>query len=114
MTFEKAKDYYLNKEGNERSNCGQAILKAFQEKFSLSDDVISQFKAYGAGKAPEGFCGALYAAKVILEKQSPEKSQDVEKAFLACAGSTKCKEIRALHKLSCLGCIEKAAEWLEK
>ncbi len=107
MSTEKAKEYFLGKLGREKLNCGQAILKAFQEKFSVSNEVILQFKAYGAGKAPEGYCGAFYAAKVILEKRFPEKFKDTENELIAHAGSTKCKEIRALRKLSCLGCIEK-------
>jgi hypothetical protein len=112
MSIEKAKEYFSGLSGQQRLNCTQAVLKAFQEKFSVTDDFISQCKAYGAGKAPEGCCGAFFAAKYILEKHSPEKCKDLENKFTAAAGSTKCKEIRALRKLSCLGCIEKAAEML--
>jgi hypothetical protein len=110
MSIEKAKEYFLGLSGQQRLNCTQAVLKAFQEKFSITDELISQCKAYGAGKAPEGCCGAFYAAKYILEKNCPEKCRDLENKFISEAGSTMCKEIRALRKLSCLGCIEKAAE----
>jgi hypothetical protein len=112
MSIEKAKEHYQGVSGKERLNCGQAVLKAFQEKFSVSDELIAEFKAYGAGKAPEGYCGAFYAAKVILEKNFPGKLGDLENAFASEAGSTKCKKIRELRKLSCLGCIEKAAQAL--
>ena len=113
MSIEKAKKYFLGGPSHERFNCAQAVLKAFQEKFSITDELISQCKAYGTGKAPEGCCGAFYAAKYILEKHSPEKCKDLENKFIAEAGSTKCKEIRTLRKLSCLGCIEKAGAMLE-
>jgi hypothetical protein len=66
MSIEKAKKYFLGTSSRERLNCAQAVLKAFQEKFSITDEMISQFKAYGAGKAPDGCCGAFYAAKYIL------------------------------------------------
>ena len=112
MSIEKAKKYFLGAPSHERLNCAQAVLKAFQEKFSLPDEAVAEFKACGAGRAPGGSCGAFHAAKSVLEKHSPEKCKDLENKFTAEAGSTKCKEIRALRKLSCLGCIEKAAEIL--
>jgi hypothetical protein len=113
MSVIKAKDYFSGK-GGERLNCGQAILSAFKEKFPLPDQTIDRFKGYGGGKAPEGYCGAFYAVKSILETHFPGKFKNAEQTFLTQAGSTKCKEIRASRKLSCLGCIEKAGEYLEK
>jgi hypothetical protein len=113
MSVNKAKDHFSGK-GVERLNCGQSILSAFKGKFPLPDQTIKEFEEYGGGKAPGGYCGAYYAGRVLLEKHCPEKMVDFEKTFHTLAGSAKCKEIRASRKLSCLGCIEKAGEYLEK
>lgn len=113
MSIEKSKSHFSGKAG-EKLNCAQSILTAFKDTFALPDQLIARFKAYGGGKAPGGLCGAFYAAKVIVEKHSPGKLKDLETAFRAAAGSTACEEIRSSRKLSCLGCIEKAAEFLEQ
>jgi hypothetical protein len=113
MLKEKAKAHFLGQQGYKKLNCGQTIVYAFKDKFSLPDELIAQFEGYGGGKAPEGHCGAFYAGKVILVKYSSEKLKDYEKTLITHAGSTKCKEIRSSRKLSCIGCVEKVAESLE-
>ncbi|MDD5435737.1 MAG: C-GCAxxG-C-C family (seleno)protein [Nitrospira sp.] len=113
MSKEKAKSHFLGKPGHQKLNCGQTIVHAFKDKFSLPDELIARFEGYGGGKAPEGHCGAFYAAKVILENSHPEKLKDCEKTLIAHANSTKCKEIRSSCKLTCIGCVEKVAESLE-
>lgn len=113
MSKEKARAHFLGQPGHKKLNCGQTIVHAFQDKFSLSDEMVAQFARYGGGNAPEGHCGAFYAAKVILESRHPEKLKDCQKTFIDQAHSTKCQEIRSSRKLSCLGCVEKAAESLE-
>jgi len=113
MSKEKAKAYFLGQQGHKKLNCGQTIVHAFKDKFSLPGDLIAQFEGYGGGKAPEGHCGAFYAAKVILENRHPEKLKDCEQTLITHSGSTKCKEIRSSRKLTCIGCVEKVAESLE-
>ena len=113
MSKEKAKAHFLGQQGHKKLNCGQTIVHAFKDKFSLSNDLIAQFEGYGGGKAPEGHCGAFYAAKVILEKHDSKKLKDFEKTLITHANSTKCKEIRSSRKLTCMDCVEKAAEALE-
>ena len=114
MSVEKAKAHYTGKSGYRKLNCAQAVLKAFKDKFGLSEESIERFGTCGGGRAPDGQCGALYAAKVILEKAYPDRIKECEDAFLADAGSTQCREIRASRKLSCVGCVEKAAAYIEK
>jgi hypothetical protein len=114
MSKEKAKAHFLGQRGHKKLNCGQTIINAFKEKFSLPDEAVARFEGYGGGKAPGGHCGSFYAAKVILENAHLDKLQECENALLAHAGSTKCKDIRSLRKLTCLGCVEKIAESLEK
>lgn len=114
MPIEKAKKYYTGKEGL-RLNCAQSIIKAFEEQFNITGEEFKKFADYGKGNAPEGLCGAYCAAKYILERHHPEKAKEFEEFFKSAAGNTlKCKEIRSLRKLSCLGCVEKAAEFVNK
>jgi hypothetical protein len=95
-------------------NCSQAIIGAFRDKFSLDENSIGMFASYGAGRAPGGDCGALYAAMSLLEAHHQDKIKDCETMFASHAGSTKCREIRQIRKISCVGCVEKAAEFVDK
>jgi len=112
MSVDKAKAYYTSKDRSKKLNCAQSIIAAYMDKFLLDEKTINVFGSYGAGKAPGGECGALYAAKFMLKDKYPDKIKECEEFFASFAGSTKCKEIRALKKLSCIGCVEKAAEFL--
>ena len=111
MSIQKAKDHYLGKGGLTKANCAEAIIRAFKENFNIDD---KNFAGYGKGKAPGGLCGAYCAAKEIIEKYYPERKAEFEKFFLEKAGNLVCKDIRALRKLSCLGCVEKAAEFVQR
>ena len=115
MPVNTAKNHYLGKEGCKRMNCAQSVISAFKEKFDLSEETIELFRPYGTGRAPDGLCGAFYAAKYILEKNDAEvKASELENYFLEQAGAVKCHEIRVGKKLSCIGCVEKSSEFLEK
>ncbi|MBF0477914.1 MAG: DsrE/DsrF/DrsH-like family protein [Candidatus Omnitrophica bacterium] len=114
MSVENAKSYYLGKDGCKKSNCAEAVAHAFKDKFNMTDEEIALFARWGGGQSPEGQCGSLYAAKVMLEKKYPEQIKVCESVFLSTAGSLKCKDIRSLKKLSCLGCVEKAGEFLDQ
>lgn len=113
MSVEKAKAHYLGKPGHQKLNCAQTIAHAFRRKYDLGDDVIMRLGVCGGGRAPDGQCGSLYAAKLILEKEAPHRLADCEKALLERAGSVRCREIRKLNRLSCAGCVEKVAEFVD-
>ncbi len=115
MPVNTAKNYYTGKDGHKRMNCAQSVICAFKEQFGLCEEIVESFNAYGGGRAPDGLCGALYAAKYILEKGvDPAKANELEKYFLEKAGAVRCHDIRGERKLSCLGCVEKSSEFLEK
>jgi hypothetical protein len=76
-------------------NCAQKVLAASRERFAVSDELIERFGEYGGGRAPQGWCGALYAAKVLLEKEAPARFAECEKTFTAAAGAATCRAIRA-------------------
>lgn len=107
----KAKDYYLGKLGA-KLNCAQAVLAAFENDFNINEEVIKHFSKYGRGNAPQGLCGSYHAGKYIIEKFHPEKLKEFELFFVGAAKSLHCKNIRAMKKLSCVGCVEKAEEFL--
>ncbi|OGC24213.1 hypothetical protein A2310_06680 [candidate division WOR-1 bacterium RIFOXYB2_FULL_37_13] len=111
MSVQKAKDNYLGK-NKRRLNCAQSILDSFREKFNIDEATFNKFSRFGGGGAPNGVCGAYYAAKYILEKTDPEKSKELDVFFIEAAKSLNCKEIRGLKTLSCLGCVEKASQFI--
>lgn len=114
MSVEKAKAHYMGNYGHKKLNCSQALIAAFSDKLPISKETMDLFASYGGGKAPEGECGALYAAKFIIKNIGKGSVLECEEIILSHAGSTKCKEIRQLRKLPCLGCVQRMAEYIEK
>lgn len=115
MSAIKAKNNYTGQDGCQRMNCAQSVLSAFKEDFNIEEDIVEAFKNYGGGRAPNGLCGALYAVKYIMNKQQDkEKVAELEEYFLEHAGALECSNIRGMRKLSCVGCVEKSSEFLEK
>jgi len=106
---ETAKAYFLGKKGS-RLNCAQSVAETFQEQFPLDEHTTRLLSACGGGMAPDGYCGAFYATKCILERHFPQRSGEAMGLLHSSAGSLKCREIKALKKLPCVGCVEKAAE----
>jgi hypothetical protein len=109
MAGKTAKENYIKK----RMNCAMSVADALKEKCSLSEEDIKEHLSHGGGNAPEGWCGAPYAAKRILEKTGrADKIKELEAEFMDAAGALECDAIRKGRKLSCIGCIEKAADFI--
>ena len=106
MSVVQAKNFYLGQDGNRRMNCALAIMSAFKESHKLSEEQVNRVGRCGSGMAPDGLCGAYYAATVILE----DEVGILEEKFKEKAGSLKCKEIRTGKMLSCVGCVEHSAK----
>ncbi len=107
MSKKKAHEIYAT----ERLNCAQSILKGHKEAFSVTDEKINKFLAFGSGRAEENMCGALYAA---LELAPTKETKDALKAaFIEHTGSSKCREIRKAGETSCVDCVRIASELLE-
>ncbi|MDL1940704.1 C-GCAxxG-C-C family protein, partial [Candidatus Jettenia sp. AMX1] len=98
--------------GKENFNCAQAILKAYQEDFNITDQQILEYKKFGGGKAEGGVCGALFAAKKLIHNE--DISNHVEQHFSKAAGAITCREILSLKQLSCHKCVENIAESLDE
>ena len=101
MEVTKALDHFRNKQGH-NYNCAQAVGVAFNAD-------PAQFETHGRGHAPEGWCGAAYAAAELI--QDP---QFVKEAFLKAAGSITCREIRHSRTLSCAACVETSARLVQQ
>ena len=92
----------------DRLNCAQSVLHAWREVFGDTTITIPGLKPVGAGRAPEGLCGAIYAACLL----APDRAEGLKAAFAARVGSLYCKEIRAARKHCCADCVAEAAELL--
>lgn len=93
----------------ERYNCAQAVIHAYR---SVSGDEVHQpeaFKNFGGGRAPEGICGALYAACHI----GTESAKSLAQCFQERTGARTCKELKS-RSVPCKTCVETAAELLEE
>jgi hypothetical protein len=97
--------YYRGKHGY---NCAQAVLKAFAPSADLDQFCMDRFSHFGSGRAPAGECGALFAAKALFGDSVTK--QEVEKAFVDTAGSTRCRDIRKGRTISCEQCVQTAAD----
>ena len=91
--------------------CSQAVLLGFKEEFNVTEKDIEEFGAWRGGRAPEGCCGALYAANVMLERRG---LHPVTEEFCAVAGSDKCSEIKGDTKYPCIDCVRLADALVEK
>jgi hypothetical protein len=93
----------------DRLNCAQSVLHAWGEVVGDTAITIPELKTFGAGRAPEGLCGAIYAACLL----APHRAEELKAAFTARVSSLHCKEIRTAKKLSCANCVAEAAELLD-
>jgi hypothetical protein len=92
----------------DRLNCAQSVLHAWQEVFGNTSITVAELKPFGAGRASDGLCGALYAACLL----APDRAEALKAAFATRLGSLHCKEIRAAKKHSCADCVAEAADLL--
>lgn len=80
-------------------NCSQAVAEACGR-----NDLVPELASCGGGRAPEGLCGALYAALAIVPDSQKEQ---IAKTFAQQTGSTLCKEIKA-GNVPCTTCVQLA------
>ena len=109
MTKLKANTFFRTEP--EKLNCAQCIVKAFQAQLNIPEEVIAGFRKYGGGRAPEGICGALYAADYLLKQQG---KNSIQEEFREKAGAVMCRELKKKRKVSCEMCVNIADELLEK
>lgn len=87
-------------------NCAQAVAAGCGK-----EELVAELSSCGGGRAPEGFCGALYASLLLVKEENKEK---VKAQFGETAGAVTCREIKGTHKYPCTECVRLAAELVEK
>jgi len=102
-----ASEYHLQRRGN----CAQSVAFAWGSKYPGGRGVEEVFAGCGAGRAPGGLCGALYAS---CELAGAHAAEAIKRSFAERTGGHQtCKDIRASRALPCSECVELAAELLE-
>ena len=89
-----------------KHNCAQAVADGCG-----LPDLAAGMASCGGGKAPEGMCGALYAALFFA---SAEDKKKMTEEFRDAAGSTLCREIKTVTGYPCCECVRTAASLVEK
>jgi hypothetical protein len=92
----------------DRLNCAQSVLYAWREVFGETTMKVADLRAFGAGRAPDGLCGAVYAACEL----APNRAEELKAAFAVRLGSLYCEDIRAAKTHPCVDCVAQAAELL--
>jgi hypothetical protein len=95
----------------EKRNCAEAVAGAWQKVTGKNLAVTENLSECGFGSAPQGLCGAVYAAQLVSDEG---KKGELADRFADAAGSLLCGEIRSMRKLSCTGCVKLAATLLEE
>ena len=107
---ETAKNFHAEHRGNCAMSVAYGYARATGKPESEAVASAEMFRAFGGGKAPDGLCGALYAAKMM----QPDHADAVEEFFKRGAqGFTKCREIRPAAVIPCNRCVELAGEALD-
>jgi len=86
-------------------NCAQSVAAG-----AGREDLLPELADKGGGRAPDGVCGALFAAQSMV----PEGQREgLREAFAAELGSFRCRELKA-NGVPCVRCVELASELLAK
>ena len=109
----RAVDSYTGKNGT-RLNCAQSVARAAKEEYGVTETEIESLKVFSGGRAPDGMCGAIYAAQWLIGRKSAKDAEATVKVFGEAIGETRCKEIRSAKKRSCMDCVAEAALLAEK
>lgn len=108
MVGSTARKHYLG-QGVARLGCAQAVAEALREPLGLDAAFVGSMAGARGGRAPGGYCGAVYAALTASAMKSLNKETAIEEHFMKEAGAVTCREIRANGKLTCADCVEHAA-----
>ena len=83
-------------------SCAQTVYAAFAPIDAQNMELMMQ---NSGGRAPEGACGALFAAMYL----NPDKAEQIKQAFAEQAGDFRCTEIKRNYRTSCEQCVRIAA-----
>ena len=101
-----ASDFFRTEE---KLNCAQAVLRYFD----FPPEKIEELREFGGGRAPGGLCGALHAARVVLNDE--EKFSELCRKFgEKTRGALTCREIKGGSGFPCPACVNLAAALAEQ
>lgn len=103
-----ATEHYRARHGN----CAQCVALAWSEKDEPSAPHADHFANAGGGKAPDGLCGALFAARELAGEA--HQNELTERFKNRADGQTTCRAIRSNRIMPCADCVALAAELLEE
>ena len=107
---EISKKFHADKRGNCAISVAYGYARATGKSEIDATATAQMFRDFGGGKAPNGTCGALYAAKMM----QPDHADAIEDFFKRGAQNcTKCSEIRPNKIIPCNRCVELAGEALD-
>lgn len=92
-----------------KHNCAQAIAYRWKELYN-DNDIVSHYAPYIGGRAPEGYCGALFAAM----QARPVYADKIKEEFAARCGGVLCRDIKGNTRTPCEVCVETADKLVEK
>ncbi len=78
-------------------NCSQSVMALCGRQ-----DMVPEVKCFGGGRAPDGLCGALYAALLLVPE---ERHEEIKQAFAEEAGAVRCADIKNGNGTSCQMCV---------
>ena len=82
MKSDEAIDNFFGRNGKKRLNCAQSVAAVFINNGFFSEEDFFDLKNCGFGKAPQGYCGSVYAAHCILGKVSKAKAEKFNNEFI--------------------------------
>lgn len=92
-----------------RHNCAQAIANRWRDLYD-DKEIVAKYAPYIGGRAPEGYCGALYAAMSAC----PADAEAIKEEFAEAAGYTHCSELKRSNHIPCEICVATADKLVEK
>ena len=92
-----------------RHNCAQAVAYRWLDLY-VDKDTVAKYAQCGGGRAPEGVCGALYAAVHAC----PAHADEIAKEFVATVGASRCRDIKGVGRTPCEVCVDTADRLVEK
>ncbi|QHI69461.1 hypothetical protein [Tichowtungia aerotolerans] len=105
---ETASEYFQTRQ----SNCAQSVALAWKERKDPASIHAEVFATAGNGRAPEGLCGALHAARELVGE--PRREQLTERFKEKAGGYAACRDIRRNRIMPCSACVSLAAGLLEE
>lgn len=98
------------------ANKVEMAVASFRKPYSCAQTVYAAFAPFDAekmefmrqnsgGKAPEGACGALFAAMSL----NPARAEEIKREFAKQAGDFRCAQLKGVHKTPCQECVRIAA-----